>query len=129
MARGDDGLTTRDAILGARERIGQRLHRTPVMSSRALSERTGTRVSLKLELFQKTGSFKPRGVLNALSHLTESERRRGVVSMSAGNHAQALAWGATAVGIPATIVMPTTAVRTKVDATKAYGGHVVQVEG
>ena len=109
--------------------IGTRLHRTPVMQSTFLGNATGARVVLKLELFQRTGSFKPRGVLNALNALDPAARQRGVVSLSAGNHAQALAWGATSLGIPSTIVMPATAVRSKVDATKAYGGEVIQTEG
>jgi threonine dehydratase len=94
-----------------------------------LAARTGARVSLKLELFQVTGSFKPRGVLNALHAFTPAERDRGVISMSAGNHAQALAWAATAIGVRATIVMPSTAVRRKVDATRALGGEVVLTDG
>ena len=96
------------------------------MPSPYLSAETGARVSLKLELFQQTGSFKPRGVLNALENLTPDERARGVISISAGNHAQALAWAATAIGMAATIVMPATAVRAKVDATRAFGGEVIQ---
>jgi threonine dehydratase len=109
--------------------IGTRLHRTPVMQSTFLGNAVGARVVLKLELFQRTGSFKPRGVLNALNALDAGARQRGVVSLSAGNHAQALAWGATTLGISSTIVMPATAVRSKVDATKAYGGEVIQTEG
>ena len=105
------------------------LVRTPLVPSGYLAARTGARVSLKLELFQVTGSFKPRGVLNALQDLTPDERRRGVISMSAGNHAQALAWAATAIGVAATIVMPATAVRRKVDATRALGGEVVLTDG
>ena len=96
------------------------------MPSPYLSAETGARVSLKLELFQQTGSFKPRGVLNALENLTPEERARGVISISAGNHAQALAWAATAIGMASTIVMPATAVRAKVDATRAFGGEVIQ---
>ena len=103
--------------------------RTPLVPCAALSAQTGARVSLKLELFQHTGSFKPRGVLNALASLTPDERARGVISISAGNHAQALAWAATAVGIDSTIVMPASAVKAKVDATRSFGGEVIQTEG
>lgn len=99
------------------------------MGSKYLGERAGARVVLKLELFQKTGSFKPRGVLNTLRQLSADEKSRGVVSLSAGNHAQALAWGASASGVKATIVMPATAPRTKIDATRGYGGEVVLTEG
>jgi threonine dehydratase len=113
-------------IRNARGVIGDRLLRTPMVRSLFLSAETGARVSLKLELFQHTGSFKPRGVLNALEALAPDERARGVISISAGNHAQALAWAASAIGISSTIVMPATAVRAKVDATRALGGEVIQ---
>lgn len=119
-------LTTLEDLHAARERIRPHVHRTGQGTSAHLSTRSGTRVSLKLELFQKTGSFKVRGVINTLLQLTPEERARGVVSMSAGNHAQALAWGAAQLGISATIVMPATAVASKVAATREYGGTVVQ---
>jgi threonine dehydratase len=118
-------LVTLDEIVRARDAIAPRLHRTPMVTSRYLSERCRGDVSLKLELFQKTGSFKPRGVLNALDALSRDQRARGVISLSAGNHAQALAWGASSLGIPSTIVMPRTAHQSKVDATRGYGGEVV----
>lgn len=118
-------LVTLDDINAARSVIAGRLHRTPTVSSTYLSRLVGANVSLKLELFQKTGSFKPRGVLNALSALDAEARMRGVVSLSAGNHAQALAWGASTLGIRSTIVMPRTAQQSKVDATRGYGGEVV----
>jgi threonine dehydratase len=113
-------------IRSARNVHGDRLVRTPLVASAALSQQTGARVSLKLELFQHTGSFKPRGVLNVLESLAAEERSRGVISISAGNHAQALAWAATAIGVQSTIVMPATAVKAKVDATRAFGGEVIQ---
>jgi threonine dehydratase len=116
-------------LRAARNVIGDRLVRTPLVPSAALSAQTGARVSLKLELFQHTGSFKPRGVLNALEALPPDERARGVVSISAGNHAQALAWAATKIGVSSTIVMPATAVQAKVDATRTFGGEVIQTEG
>lgn len=122
-------LVSLTELRAARLVIGDRLVRTPLVSSSALSAQTGARVSLKLELFQHTGSFKPRGVLNALESLSPDERARGVISISAGNHAQALAWAATAVNIASTIVMPATAVKAKVDATRAFGGEVIQTEG
>ena len=118
-----------DAIRAARDVIGTRLRRTPVMSSAWLGAQCGARVTLKLELFQRTGSFKPRGVLNTLATLSADERARGVISLSAGNHAQAVAWGASAAGVRSTIVMPATAARTTVDATRGYGGEVVQTAG
>jgi threonine dehydratase len=119
-------LVTLADLHAARRVIGDRLVRTPLVRSPALSAQTGHRVSLKLELFQQTGSFKPRGVLNALEALPPDERARGVISISAGNHAQALAWAAAAIGIPATVVMPANAVQAKVDATRALGGEVIQ---
>ena len=133
MAIGPEGshlsrmtLTTIDDLRAAQERIRGKVHRTGQGSSEYLSRTSGARVSPKLELFQKTGSFKVRGVINTLAQLTPDERARGVVSMSAGNHAQALAWGATQLGIAATIVMPATAMASKVEATRGYGGTVVQ---
>ena len=113
-------------ITAAHAAIEGIVHRTPTAGSSYLSERTGARVVLKLELFQKTGSFKVRGVVNTLRQLSADERARGVISLSAGNHAQAVAWGATRLGIRSTIVMPATAVRSKVEATRGYGGEVVQ---
>jgi threonine dehydratase len=115
-------------IRAARHVIGDRLVRTPLVPFASLSAQTGARVSLKLELFQHTGSFKPRGVLNAVEALSPDERARGVISISAGNHAQALAWAAAAIGVPATVVMPARAVKAKVDATRAFGGEVIQTE-
>jgi threonine dehydratase len=122
-------LVALDRIREAHAAVAPFVHRTPVMSSAYLGERAGTRVELKLELFQKTGSFKVRGVTNTLRQLTDEERARGVISLSAGNHAQALAWGASRLGIAVTIVMPTTAVASKVDATRGYGGTIIQTDG
>ncbi len=116
-------------VLAAREVIKGKLHRTPVMSSTYLSERAGVNVVLKLELFQKTGAFKARGALNKISHLTPEEKAKGVLAFSAGNHAQGVAWAATAAGIKSTIVMPVGAVASKVAATRGYGGEIIFVEG
>ena len=116
-------------VLAAREVIGGRVHRTLVARSSYLGERAGVRLFLKLELFQKTGSFKPRGVLNKLHHLSAEDRRKGVVTLSAGNHAQALAWAATQAGIRSTVVMPAMASRGKIDAARGYGAEVVLTEG
>lgn len=109
----------------ARERIGDDVHRTPVFSSRTLGERLGASLFLKCENLQKTGAFKVRGALNRVRSLDVDARARGVVTISAGNHAQALAWAATAAGAPATVVMPESAPRSKVDASAAYGAEVV----
>src|SRR4051794_9154720 len=113
-------MLSRDDVFRARERIGDRLHRTPNFSSRTL----GDGVFLKAELFQKTGSFKPRGVLSKLATLTDEEQRRGVIGISAGNHAQALAWGAAAAGVDALLVMWRNASPAKIAATEGYGAAV-----
>lgn len=113
-------LVTRDDVLAAAERIRGRVHRTPLFSSRTL----GGDVWLKAELFQKTGSFKARGVLNKLASLSDEERARGVIGISAGNHAQALAWGAAAEGIDCLVVMYASASVAKVAATRQYGAAV-----
>ena len=110
----------RDAIERARELIGGRLHRTPVLSSRAL----GKDVFLKAELFQKTGSFKPRGMVNRIASLSKEERARGIVTWSAGNAAQGAAFAAAEAGIPCTVFMWSTANPIKVAATRGYGAEV-----
>jgi threonine dehydratase len=100
-------------------------HRTPLVTSRALSEATGSDVRLKAELLQRTGSYKVRGPLYKLSRLDESERARGVICSSAGNHAQGVALAAQLYGIPATVVMAENATQSKIDATRAYGAEVI----
>ena len=113
-------MISRDDVLAARETIAGRLHRTPTFSSRTL----GDGVFLKAELFQKTGSFKPRGVLNKLESLSEDEKRRGVITISAGNHAQAVAWASAAEGIDALVVMWADASEQKIAAARGYGATV-----
>jgi threonine dehydratase len=113
-------VLTHADVLRAREAIGARLQRTPTFSARTLGEG----VFLKAELFQKTGSFKPRGVLNKLAHLTRDQKERGVITISAGNHAQAVAWAAAAEGIDALVVMPADASAQKIAATREYGATV-----
>lgn len=110
----------RDDVLQAAERIRGRVHRTPTFSSRTLGETA----YLKAELFQKTGSFKARGVLNKLSSLSPEEKQRGVIGISAGNHAQALAWAAAAEDVDALVVMWQGASETKLAATRGYGAAV-----
>jgi threonine dehydratase len=111
---------TLDDVLAARETLVGRVHRTPTFSSRALGER----MYLKGELFQRTGSFKARGLLNKVAQLTPEERARGLISISAGNHAQALAYAAAAEGVDALLVTWSTASAAKVAATRAYGATV-----
>jgi len=113
-------VITLEDVRAARETIGDSLHRTPVFSSATL----GPRVYLKAELFQRTGSFKPRGVLNKLRSLTPEERANGVIGASAGNHAQALAYGAAVEGLDALLVMWSTASPAKIEATRGYGARI-----
>ena len=102
------------------------MHRTPLLRSATLSEQLGIDARFKAELFQRTGSFKVRGALNRLSQLTDEEKRRGVISISAGNHAQAVAWAAREEGIDALIVMWQGADELKVAATRGYGAAIDQ---
>ena len=117
-------LLSLDDVYRARERIGDRLHRTPLLGSATLSERVGADVAFKAELFQRTGSFKPRGVLNKLATLSDDEKSRGVISISAGNHAQALAYASAVEGIDALVVMWQTASPMKIAAARGYGATI-----
>ena len=110
----------RDDVERAARTLAGRLHRTPLLSSRTL----GPNVYLKAELFQRTGSFKPRGMLNKLASLTAEEKARGIVTWSAGNAAQGAAFGAAAEGIPCTVFMWRSANPLKVEATRGYGAEV-----
>jgi threonine dehydratase len=123
-------MITKEEIVAARERIRSKVHLTPLLSSSRLGDALGgVRLGLKCESFQRTGSFKARGALNAMVQLSAAEKKRGVVTVSAGNHAQALAWAATAVGSDCIAVMPEGASATKVRATEGYGGKVELVGG
>jgi len=108
----------------ARERIGAHVMRTPLLPSRTLSGIVGANLYLKFENLQFTASFKERGALNCLLCMSETERRRGVIAMSAGNHAQALAYHAGRLGVPARIVMPRYTPNVKVAQTRAFGAAV-----
>ena len=112
-------------IGSAAERIAGAVHRTPLLGSRTLGERVGVALWLKCESLQKTGSFKPRGALNKVLSLSERERERGLVTVSAGNHAQAVAWAARRVGVPCAVVMPDSAPRAKLEAVRGYGADVI----
>ncbi len=114
-----------DHLNAARARISAAVHRTPTVSSRTLSELVGRPVLLKCENLQKTGSFKVRGALNRILDLDEPSRERGVVTISAGNHAQAVAWAAARTGVSATVVMNAHASPTKARATEEYGAEVI----
>ena len=115
--------TLRD-VEAARERIAGIAQVTPVYPSETFSRRTGREVLLKAENLQRTGAFKIRGAVNRIALLSASERAAGVVAASAGNHGQAVAWAARAVGVPATIYMPVDAPMAKIEATKHYGATV-----
>jgi threonine dehydratase len=113
-----------DDVLAARETIAGRVHRTPTFSSATLSSRIGTSAAIKAELFQRTGSFKPRGMLNVLAHLSDEEKRRGVITISAGNAAQSLAYCSAMEAIDCLVVMWKGASEAKLAATREYGAAV-----
>jgi threonine dehydratase len=112
-------------IEAARRTIAGRVLRTPMLPAPKLSALTGAEVTVKYENLQVTNSFKERGALNKLASLGAAERARGVIAMSAGNHAQAVAYHAARLRIPATIVMPVTTPFVKIEATQAHGAEVV----
>jgi threonine dehydratase len=118
-------MLTLEDFLAAQQIIKGKLHRTPMFTSRTFGEWTDTDLHLKAELFQKTGSFKPRGVLTKVKSLTPEERAKGLIGVSAGNHAQAVAYVAQIENLPATLVMPENATKSKVEGTRGYGAEVV----
>jgi len=118
----------------ATDRIAGLVHRTPMLSSLAAGamvrelhgiDLADGRLYLKAEHLQKTGSFKARGLTNRVLALDDDQRRRGVITVSAGNAAQAYAWAGASAGVPVTVVMPAAAVRSKVDACRGYGAEVI----
>jgi threonine dehydratase len=122
-----DSVTIEDVRLAAR-RIGPGVQRTPVMGSRTFNKLTGRQVYFKCENLQYGGAFKIRGAANMMLALGEEQLRNGVVAYSSGNHAQAVAIAAGYLGVPATIVMPDDAPRSKVAATRGYGAKVVMYD-
>jgi threonine dehydratase len=117
-----------DDVVAAHERIRDRIHRTPVLTSRTLDSMTGRSLFFKCENMQRVGAFKFRGATNAVLSLDDDAARRGVCTHSSGNHAQALALAARQRGIPAWIVMPTSAPAVKRRAVEGYGATVVPCE-
>lgn len=115
-------------ILAAAARIAPYTHITPLLTSQTLDEMTGVHVLLKCENLQKVGAFKARGACNAVFSLSDKDAARGVVTHSSGNHAQALAFAARTRGIQASIVMPRTAPKVKVDAVRGYGAQITFCE-
>lgn len=122
-------MITKDDIDAARKRIRPHIHETPLVTSTRLGNAAGVELLLKLESMQRAGSFKTRGALNAVMQLSPAEKARGVVTVSAGNHAQSLALAATLAGAESISCMHVSSSPTKVKATQAYGGTVELVEG
>src|ERR1700722_9783956 len=112
-------------VEGAAHQIEGIAHRTPVATSHSVNARTGAEVFFKCENLQRAGAFKFRGAYNALSRLSADERRRGIVTFSSGNHAQAIALAGQLLDIPCVIVMPSDAPAVKRLATEGYGGQIV----
>ena len=117
------------AIEAATERIADLAIETPIVESRTLSTTTGASIHFKQEIFQRTGAFKIRGAANRILTLPPEAREHGVVTASAGNHAQGVALAAAEIGVDATVVMPQGAAMSKVSATKAYGAEVILAGG
>jgi threonine dehydratase len=117
--------TSLDDVRQAAERIRPYIHRTPLLTSRSLSDRFGVEIRLKCENLQRAGSFKIRGAMNALLQIPAELRPNGVVAFSSGNHAQGVALAAKLLGMPATIVMPEGSNPAKIKATEGYGAYVV----
>lgn len=115
-------------IQQAAQRIKPYIHRTPILTNESLNQQVGAQFFLKCENFQKVGAFKFRGASNAVWSLSEEEARRGVITHSSGNHAQALALAARMRGVPAYIVMPNNAPQVKKNAVTGYGGQITFCE-
>lgn len=118
-------LPNLEHIQTARARNSKLVHTTPIFGSKTLSDSFGCTFYFKAENFQKTGSFKVRGVLNRFAGLSQAEQEKGLITVSAGNHASALAWAARSAQVAATVVMPTAASSAKVGAAKGYGAEVI----
>ncbi len=114
-----------DDVAAAARRLAGHAHRTPVVTSRQVDARTACRVFCKCENFQRIGAFKFRGAFNAIAQLTPEQKRRGVITYSSGNHAQAIALAASLLGTTSVIVMPEDAPHVKLAATRGYGGEIV----
>src|SRR5215475_180881 len=118
-------MLTLNLIQEAAERIAGRVHRTPVITSRAFNEASGKEVFFKCENLQRVGAFKIRGATNKILSLSEAEKRNGVVAFSSGNHAQAVALAAHEASVRAVVAMPDDAPKSKVAATRGYGAEIV----
>jgi threonine dehydratase len=120
-------MITLQDIQSARERISGRVKRTPLVTSEAISSLLGCQVYLKLELFQKTGSFKVRGAFNKVLSIPSGQRGHGLVAVSGGNHAQAVAYVGGQLGLPSVILMPAKTPKNYIEATRGYGAEVLLV--
>jgi threonine dehydratase len=118
-------MLTIDMIQEARERIGSRIHRTPVLTSRQFNEAAGKEVFFKCENFQRAGAFKIRGATNKIRSLTTAEKQQGIIAFSSGNHAQAVALAGREAGVRVLVAMPEDAPAAKVAATRGYGAEIV----
>jgi threonine dehydratase len=118
-------MITQEHINEARAIIKGKLHRTPLVPATSIGQQFGAQLYFKCENLQRTGSFKPRGALNKIAHLSAAEKARGLIAVSAGNHAQGVAYAAQREGLQATIVMPEGSPQAKVDATRGYGAEVI----
>src|SRR5687768_14521340 len=117
-------MITLSDIRKARENISPYIKRTPLERSETLSQHLGTNVYVKYELFQKTGSFKPRGAFNKMMSLTDEQRQKGVVAVSGGNHAQGVAYAAATLKMDAVILMPENTPKNYLDAARSYGATI-----
>ena len=113
-----------EEIKAAALRLQKVANKTPIMTSRTLNKITGASCYLKCENFQRTGSFKFRGAYNAISQLTEEEKKTGVITHSSGNHAQAVSFAGSLLNVKTVVVMPTNAPEIKVNATRDYGAEI-----
>ena len=121
----DAPLVTYADVEAAAKRLDGVAHRTPVLTSRTANAHTGAEIFFKCENFQRTGAFKLRGAYNALSQLSDTEKKRGVLTYSSGNHAQAVALSGQLLGVSATVIMPDDAPLVKLEATRGYGAEII----
>lgn len=119
-------MITNEDLKKVHEKISPHIHRTPVLTSSLLNELAGAEIFFKCENFQRMGAFKMRGAVNAILNLSEEKRQKGVVTHSSGNFAQAVSLAAKSAGVPAYIVMPSSAPQVKKDAVMGYGGNVTE---
>ncbi len=117
-------MLTIELIREAAARINGRVHRTPVITSRSFNKAAGREVFFKCENLQRAGAFKARGATNKILSLTDDEKRRGVIAVSSGNHAQAVALAAREAGVRAVVAIPADAPKSKIEATRAYGADI-----